>query len=109
MTVIINGRLIVPNEHDVFMVEDHKALIFREDTGKIESIVPEGQMTAGALRAMDNVIDAEGGYVSPGFINVHIHGAMGCDTMDATPEALETISRHQATTGVTSILPTTMT
>ena len=109
MTVIINGRLIVPNEHDVFMVEDHRALIFREDTGMIESIVPEGQMTAGALRAMDNVIDAEGGYVSPGFINVHIHGAMGCDTMDATPEALETISRHQATTGVTSILPTTMT
>lgn len=109
MTVIINGRLIVPNDQGGFAVEDHKALIFREDTGIIESIVPEGQMTAGAVGAMDNVIDAEGGYVSPGFINVHIHGAMGCDTMDATPEALETISRHQASTGVTSFLPTTTT
>ena len=32
----------------------------------------------------DNVLDAEGLYLAPGFIDVHIHGAGGCDTMDGT-------------------------
>lgn len=54
-------------------------------------------------------IDAAGNYVSPGFINIHIHGCGGADTMDATPEALDSMSRLQATTGVTAFCPTTMT
>lgn len=55
------------------------------------------------------VIDAEGKYVSPGFIDIHIHGSGGYDTMDATTEALKAISTTIARNGVTSYLPTTMT
>lgn len=55
------------------------------------------------------VIDAEGLYLSPGFIDVHIHGAGGCDTMDGTIESLNTISKTIAKYGTTSFLPTTMT
>lgn len=55
------------------------------------------------------VIDAKGKYVSPGFIDIHIHGSGGYDTMDATMEALNVISTTIAQNGVTAFLPTTMT
>ncbi len=54
-------------------------------------------------------IDAKGNYVSAGFIDLHIHGSGDADVMDATPEALETISSVLLQTGTTSFLATTMT
>lgn len=48
-------------------------------------------------------------YLSPGFIDVHIHGAGGADTMEGTFEALDTISTTICQHGTTSFLPTTMT
>jgi len=56
-----------------------------------------------------DVIDARGAYLSPGFIDIHIHGSGGSDVMDATPEALETLSQSVLQTGTTSLLATTMT
>ena len=53
--------------------------------------------------------DARGAYVSPGFINLHIHGCAGADTMDATEDTLAVMSRFLVQTGVTAFLPTTMT
>lgn len=55
------------------------------------------------------IIDAEGLYVSAGFVDIHIHGSGGADVMDATPEALETISQSLLRTGTTSFVATTMT
>lgn len=55
------------------------------------------------------VIDAEGLYLSPGFIDVHIHGAGGCDTMDGTVESINTIAKTIVQHGTTSFTPTTMT
>ncbi|MBD3305117.1 N-acetylglucosamine-6-phosphate deacetylase [candidate division KSB3 bacterium] len=46
--------------------------------------------------------------IAPGFINLHVHGGAGADVMDATPEALTTIARHQLHQGVTTFLPTTV-
>lgn len=57
----------------------------------------------------ENIIDAKGLYLAPGFIDVHIHGAGGCDTMDGTVEAINTISNTIVKHGTTSFLPTTMT
>lgn len=48
-------------------------------------------------------------HVIPGMIDLHIHGAAGADVMDATPEALCTISRALAKEGTTGFLATTMT
>ncbi|MFD1215429.1 N-acetylglucosamine-6-phosphate deacetylase [Microbulbifer celer] len=45
----------------------------------------------------------------PGLIDLHIHGRDGCDVMDATPDAIETISRSLARHGVTGFLATTVT
>ena len=58
---------------------------------------------------LQNAIDCKGLYVSPGFIDVHIHGAGGYDTMDGTFEAINEISKTICKYGTTSFTPTTMT
>lgn len=55
------------------------------------------------------VVDAHGDYVSPGFIDLHIHGSGGKDTMDGQLSDLQTISQTIAAKGVSSFLPATMT
>jgi len=55
------------------------------------------------------VIDLKGKKIVPGFIDIHIHGGVGYDTMNATYEALNAISIHLAKHGVTSFCATTMT
>ena len=61
----------------------------------------------GHVRAHD-VLEGQGCILSPGLIDVHIQGAGGADVLDATPEALRTISRTCARSGVTGFLATTV-
>jgi N-acetylglucosamine-6-phosphate deacetylase len=53
------------------------------------------------------VIHLRGGYLVPGFVDLHVHGGAGADFMDATPEAFRTICQAHARHGTTSLLPTT--
>lgn len=55
------------------------------------------------------VTDVADGWICPGFLDIHMHGIAGYDTMDATPESLQAISTALARYGVTSFLATTMT
>ncbi|MFI8714792.1 N-acetylglucosamine-6-phosphate deacetylase [Brevibacillus brevis] len=57
----------------------------------------------------DHVVTAEDGWICPGFVDMHMHGIDGYDTMDGTPESLQAISTALARHGVTSFLATTMT
>lgn len=54
-------------------------------------------------------IDARGNYISPGFIDIHVHGGGGCDFMDGTEEAFLKIAETHAQHGTTAMLPTTLT
>ena len=57
---------------------------------------------------IENIEEVKG-VLLPGFIDEHIHGAGGADAMDATPEALQTISEYLAKEGTVGFLATTMT
>lgn len=91
---IVNGKVILHDE----IVEKN---VFIENDKIIE--VSDKQPTD------EEVIDAMGMYVSPGFIDVHTHGRAGSDTMYPTFDDLNAISKAALKTGVTAFLPTTMT
>jgi N-acetylglucosamine-6-phosphate deacetylase len=61
-----------------------------------------------AARSMHR-IDAEGKLLLPGFIDLHVHGAVGHEVMDASASGLEEMARFYASHGVTSFLATTWT
>ncbi len=96
MNAIVNGKIILPNE-----VVLNSALLYDE---KIISIVNENEVPKEA-----KIIDADGGYVAPGLIDLHIHGYLGKDVCDAEKDSIETISKGLIANGVTGYLPTTMT
>ncbi len=56
-----------------------------------------------------DVLDAEGLYAIPGLIDLHFHGCVGHDFCDGTHEATQAIADYQASNGITSIAPATMT
>jgi len=92
---IINGKLIIDNE-----IVEGKTLLFDTDILCIAEHLD--------LKGVE-IIDAKNNYVSAGFIDLHIHGSGGADVMDATPQALQTISSVLPQTGTTAYLATTMT
>lgn len=94
---IFNGRIITP-----FRILQGGTVIISGD--KIEKIaegdVPEPEC---------EVIDAKGKYISPGFIDIHVHGGGGHDFMDGTVDAFLKIAETHARYGTTAMLPTTLT
>ena len=57
----------------------------------------------------EEIIDGQGCYCIPGMIDLHFHGCKGYDFCDGTLEAIDQIARYEASIGVTSIAPATMT
>lgn len=100
MKAIVNGKIITKDA----VLED-KVILF---DNKIINIVNAIDFEAQKYEEAE-IIDAAGNYVSPGFIDLHIHGSGGKDTMDGNIEDLKVISNVIAKNGVTGFLPTTMT
>ena len=55
------------------------------------------------------LVDAKGGYIAPGLVDIHVHGGDGADFMDGTVAAVRTACRAHARHGTTTIFPTTTT
>ncbi len=95
MRWISGGKLVLPDR----VVENGSLLM---DGDKIISLCSD--CPAGAER-----VDAEGGYILPGFIDLHVHGGGGADFMDNTLEAIRAVARAHCAHGTTALVPTTMT
>ncbi|HZJ57392.1 MAG TPA: N-acetylglucosamine-6-phosphate deacetylase [Clostridia bacterium] len=95
-TLIFNGSIITPYrmiEGGSILIEDGK--IAGNYTGKPE--IPHCKM-----------VDAKGLYISPGFIDIHTHGAGGHDFMDGTVDAYLGAAMTHAMHGTTALVPTTV-
>lgn len=97
MKLLTGGKIIMDDR----ILEGHDLLF----TNRVLACLPEDR-TAG--------IDAErievyGAYISPGFIDIHVNGACGADTMDATDESMDAFSKCLAGHGTTAFLPTSVT
>src|ERR1700745_2645725 len=91
-----NARLIFPDG-----IRDGLELVV--ENGKISAI---GKQTH---RQGKEIVDLRGNYLAPGFIDLHVHGALGRDTMEASTEAFQAICDYHASGGATSLLLTTAT
>ena len=90
-----NGRLIFPDG-----IRDGLEIAIAD--GKISEIREQ-------TRNDEEIVDLAGNYLAPGFIDLHVHGALGRDTMEASTEALRAICDFHASGGTTSLLLTTAT
>ena len=73
-----------------------------------DGLISEVSESSLAPNPEEEVIDLDGLYLAPGFIDLHIHGALGRDTMEASAEAFETICRYHAQGGTTGLCLTTI-
>jgi N-acetylglucosamine-6-phosphate deacetylase len=74
-----------------------------------ETITEVGSMAQYMPKHDEKALNAKGGTIIPGMIDIHIHGGFGIDTMDADPESLERLSEKLLGEGVTSFFATTIT
>jgi N-acetylglucosamine-6-phosphate deacetylase len=95
--IFTNARLIFPDE-------------IRE---ALDVVVEHGKIAAISERSLAHrkheVIDLNENYLAPGFIDIHVHGALDRDTMEASAEAFRAVCDFHASGGTTSLLLTTAT
>src|SRR6266498_1195985 len=95
------------------MILTNARLIFSDGIRDgLEVVVEEGKIAdiREQVRARGkNVTNLAGNYLAPGFVDLHVHGALGRDSMDSSVEAFRTICDFHASGGTTSLLLTTAT
>ena len=94
---IFNGQILTP-----FRMIRNGTIVVTDS--KISDVKEGNQDVPGAIE-----IDAKGQYISPGFIDIHVHGGGGHDFMDGSTDAFLKIAETHAKYGTTSMLPTTLT
>ncbi len=92
-------------------------LLFRGGTVILDNrLLPDGSVRVRGDRiaavgetppSSGEVIDLQGGYLAPGFVDLHVHGGAGADFMDGSADAFRTVCRAHARHGTTALLPTT--
>ncbi|HUW09982.1 MAG TPA: amidohydrolase family protein, partial [Anaerolineae bacterium] len=99
LTVVRNGTVLTPQDEirDGVVVIDGDRIVAVGRRGEVQE--PDEAL----------IIDAGGHTITPGLIDIHVHGGLGADVLDATPEALDTMSGFFVTRGVTAFAPTMVT
>ena len=96
MKAVTNGTVVLPNG-----IIEGGSVVFNDRICEIGKNLDLSNCT--------EITAAKGGYIMPGFVDVHIHGYMGEDASDGKVSGLEKISDNLPKNGVTSFCPTTMT
>ncbi len=118
--IFTNARLIFPDgirDGLEVVVEKGKIAAIREHTKACANDVdgsPPGSPPSRAARLCrsapaGSILDLHGNYLAPGFIDLHVHGALRHDTMEASAEAFQAVCDYHASGGTTSLLLTTAT
>ena len=92
--VIKNGKIVTPTQ----ILEGYDILIENGIIREIDKNLNDGI-----------ALDAEGAYVTPGFVDIHTHGGYGADFMDSTEEAFETALQFHLDNGTTTVIATSCT
>jgi len=92
---LYNGRVVLPDQ----VIENGSVTIENGKIAAVGGICPENARK----------VDAQGGYILPGFIDIHVHGGGGADFMDATVESFHQAAKAHLAYGTTALCPTTMT
>lgn len=98
-SLLIRGTVVLP-DHLL-----HHGGVFVRD-GRIVA-VDRATSLAPLVDAQTRTVEAGDGFVSPGFVDLHVHGGLGADFMDGTAEAYRTALVAHARHGTTSLTPTT--
>ena len=97
MKAILNGRILLPDSEvkgKTLLYDQRIVCLTDPDTARTQA---------------DEIIDAQGAYVAPGLVDVHIHGYNNVDVSDNAPDGVRRMARGLLANGVTSFLPTTLT
>ena len=94
--------LVIKNANVIFTDKIRKPIVLC-DNGKIKDIVEHYTETS-----QDNVIDAKGLYLSPGFIDIHVHGGGNKSAMSTNYNDIIEMAEAHLKYGTTSIVPTTL-
>jgi N-acetylglucosamine-6-phosphate deacetylase len=100
LLLITNGTLVTPR-----VVLPGGAVLV--SGGRIAWLGRAGE--APALPPHCQVLDAQGGFIAPGFVDIHLHGGGGADVMDGTADAIRTIAQTHAAGGTTAFVGSTVT
>jgi N-acetylglucosamine-6-phosphate deacetylase len=92
---IVNATLVLPDR----LVPDGAVDIAE---GRIVAAGPQRDLGASPAKTLD----ADGQFVAPGYVDLHVHGGDNADFMDGTRDAFETVVRAHARHGTTSIVAT---
>lgn len=91
------GRVVLPDR-----VLDEGVVVC--SGGRIEAVGRRSRLSRDTV-----VVDAEGGWIAPGYVDIHVHGGDGADYMDGDAAAVRTVNRAHLRRGTTTIFPTTTT
>ncbi len=100
MITFINAKIITPEG----IIESGSLQV---ENGKIAAI--NKQVDNAINSSATKIVDAQGMYLSPGFIDIHVHGGGGSDFMDNELDGYVNIAQTHARYGTTAMLPTTLT
>jgi N-acetylglucosamine-6-phosphate deacetylase len=106
---IREGLELVVEKGKITAIRGHSHARANEVDGSPPGSPPSRAVRLRRSAPAGSVLDLHGNYLAPGFVDLHVHGALGRDSMEASAEAFQAICDYHASGGTTALLLTTAT